>query len=128
MSDLSFAELALKEGYFTQVCFTCQQVAEKSLKAYLFSRQQPLLRSHILPRLVHECQSFDAQFAELEEACDILTGYYTDTRYPDSPAAREKYDSSVARQAVHLASQVLDFVKPRIEAALGPARSEENHT
>ena len=32
-SDLRFAELGLREGFHAQACFTCQQAAEKALKA-----------------------------------------------------------------------------------------------
>ena len=32
-SDLGFAELGLREGFFAQACFVCQQAVEKALKA-----------------------------------------------------------------------------------------------
>jgi HEPN domain-containing protein len=32
-SDLAFAEVGVREGFFAQACFTCQQAAEKALKA-----------------------------------------------------------------------------------------------
>lgn len=38
VNDLAYAELGAKEGFHAQACFVCQQVAEKSLKAYLFAQ------------------------------------------------------------------------------------------
>jgi len=32
-NDLEYAKLGLKEGFFAQVCFQCQQVCEKTLKS-----------------------------------------------------------------------------------------------
>ena len=89
-SDLGFAELGLRERFYTQVCFTCQQAAEKALKAYLFAQGESLLRTHVLPRLLRACESHDARFVELTEACAVLTAYYTDTRYPETSAGRER--------------------------------------
>jgi HEPN domain-containing protein len=31
-SDLAFAELGVREGFFAQACFVCQQAVEKALK------------------------------------------------------------------------------------------------
>lgn len=37
-NDLAFAELGLREGFFAQTCFICQQAAEKALKALCYLR------------------------------------------------------------------------------------------
>ena len=31
-SDLAFAEVGVREGFFAQACFICQQAGEKALK------------------------------------------------------------------------------------------------
>src|SRR5436853_3448790 len=36
--DLSFAQLGLREKYFSQVCFLSQQVVEKAFKAFLLAK------------------------------------------------------------------------------------------
>ena len=37
-SDLAYAELGLRERFFAQVCFQCQQVCEKAIKALRYGR------------------------------------------------------------------------------------------
>ncbi len=118
-SDIRLAELGLREGLNTQVCFMCQQGAEKALKAYLFAHQQSLQRTHVLPRLLQECAAFDSSFSELSEACAVLTAYYTDTRYPETSLALDKYDRSLASQAITLARQVVALVNTRMERLPG---------
>jgi len=116
LTDLSVAELVLHSGYHASACFHAQQSAEKALKAYLLSRQRELLKTHLLPRLLRECESIDAAFGALSEACTVLTAYYVDTRYPDAPSLLEEYDSSVAHQALDLARHVVHHVQDRLTA------------
>ena len=99
-TDLRLSDLVMTEGYFSHVCFSCQQAAEKALKAYLLARRRGLVRTHFLPRLLQEYQTFDAQFVQLTDACVVLTGYCTDTRYPDSPETLDGYDASMAGEAL----------------------------
>jgi len=61
--------------------------------------------------LLRRCVDFDPAFAELEPACDLLTDYYIDTRYPMIGVA---YDQELATEAIELASQVVAFVGERI--------------
>ena len=37
-SDLAFAEVGVREGFFAQACFICQQAGEKALKALHYRR------------------------------------------------------------------------------------------
>lgn len=62
--------------------YHCQQAAEKALKGFLASRDQPLRRVHDLVLLVEECADLDISFEELAEAAEILTPYGTAFRYP----------------------------------------------
>ena len=84
---------------------------EKALKAYLFSRHVELIRTHILPRLLVRCVDFDQDFRQMEAACDLLTDYYIDTRYPEIDVS---YTKEMAREAIELAGQVLGFVEERL--------------
>jgi HEPN domain-containing protein len=126
--DIQFAELGLQEGLNTQVCFMCQQAAEKALKAYLFSHEQYLQRTHVLPRLLQACTVFDPGFRDLSEACAILTSYYTDTRYPETSVTLDKYDRSLASEAVSLARHVVAFVSARVERRGGVGGGKESDT
>jgi HEPN domain-containing protein len=63
------------------------------------------------------------QFVQLTDACVVLTGYYTDTRYPDSPETLEGYDADMAGEALLLASQVVAFVHEAIAGTTNPGSS-----
>ena len=119
-NDLAYAKLGAREGFHAQACFVCQQVAEKSLKAYLFAQHQKLVRVHILPQLLDESKSFDPDFVQLQVASDVLTNYYTSTRYPDALFDPTAYDETVSSEAIQLAGDVLTFVLARVDALLGP--------
>ena len=110
-SDLAFAELGARDGFYSQACFESQQAAEKALKAYLFAQGRELERTHSLPRLLRECQTFDQRLAELEPACATLTAYYIETRYPHSFSTVAVYSKGVAQEAVHLAAAVLALIR-----------------
>lgn len=115
-TDLSVAQFVMDGGYYASACFHAQQSAEKALKAYLFSRKRELLKTHLLLRLLRECESLDGDFGRLSEACTVLTAYYTDTRYPDAPSLLDDYDSGAAQQALALAGDVLLYVQDRMAA------------
>jgi HEPN domain-containing protein len=118
-NDYRLAEIAVAEGLYPQACFLCQQVAEKALKAYLFARRQPLVRSHVLPRLRYLAEQLDPAFDQLDEACDTLTEYYIDTRYPDAAADLASFDAMAAEEALQLSELVLSFIRQRVDALVG---------
>ena len=37
-NDQDYAQIGLREGFFAQVCFQCQQICEKALKAIHYGR------------------------------------------------------------------------------------------
>jgi HEPN domain-containing protein len=113
------AQALFDAGRHYMVCFVCQQIAEKALKAYLFSKGEPPALTHGVDDLCRIAASHDAAFAILRERVSILDGYYVPTRYPDSlpsgiPA--HVYNSAAAEQALQLAQQALDFVGARLES------------
>ena len=115
IQDLAHARSARELGFFSHACFSCQQAAEKALKAYLLARQQPLIRTHNLAALLNRCIPFDESFEGLRETCIILNDYYTDTRYPDTLKFGIAFSQEEAGAALTCAETVLDFVRPRIE-------------
>lgn len=113
--DLSWAEDSFADGYFGNVCFICQQITEKALKSYLFSKKQTLVRTHHLPALNTRCKEFDKDFSQLKDAVNTLTNYYTDTRYPDIWDYSRFQDKKLAEEALKFAEQVLNFISERIK-------------
>jgi HEPN domain-containing protein/predicted nucleotidyltransferase len=117
--DLAHAKSAQESGFFSHACFSCQQSAEKALKAYLFAQRQPLIRTHNLVTLLGHCIPFAESFEELREACIILNEYYTDTRYPDTLKSDKDFTREEASAAVTHTETVLDFIRPRLEHLYG---------
>jgi HEPN domain-containing protein len=122
-TDLHVSDLLMREGFFSYVCFSCQQSAEKALKALLLANNQGLVRTHFLPRLLQECQAFEPRMNDLRDACAVLTGYYTETRYPDSPEILDGYDADMAGEALLLARQVVALVHDATATLLDLGRS-----
>lgn len=128
-SDLAHARLSFEGGFYSQACFGCQQVAEKVLKAYLFAQGQPLTRTHNLPRLLDVCTKFDGTFGTLALACDLLSSYYIDTRYPGGVPAAALFDQAMAAEAIDLADQVLAFVRDHIgELLVGKPEGDKDES
>ena len=113
--DLLWAKASFKDGFYASTCFVTQQVAEKSFKAYLFSKKQKLIKTHILPRLLKNCLKFNKDFEELKTACEILTLYYTESRYPDDIDTSAFDTKEKAKEAIEIAQKVLKFIEKKIE-------------
>lgn len=112
-SDYNYAEIGLREQrIFPQVAFLSQQVAEKFLKGFLaLKRGTEPSRIHELPKLLDECVKVDPELENLRDACELLTGFYVETRYPpDIP----NYTKQELRQAFENAT----LVKETIESAI----------
>jgi HEPN domain-containing protein len=108
-SDLRLAQKLTKEGEFVgQAMFLAQQCAEKSLKAYLAYKREPIRRIHDLVTLVNMCKRIDADFSSiLMEAAD-LNPYLCRTRYPDDCYLMP--DLTTLKISVQQAQKIYDFV------------------
>ena len=53
-SDLAFAVVGVREGFFAQACFTCQQTGEKALKAIDYASGARIVLGHSLVDLLTE--------------------------------------------------------------------------
>ena len=114
--DLRWAQLSLKHGFYSQVCYVTQQVAEKALKAYLIfhSISPEKLRTHILPALLKMSKETNPKFKRLDLSVRVLSRYYIPTRYPPDSGPLGEFSEKEAREAVKLAEEILKFVKKEI--------------
>lgn len=64
------------------VCYFCQQSAEKFLKAFLVSQDVPPRRTHSLVSLLTESIAIDPQFQICLILAQTLDAYSVDVRYP----------------------------------------------
>jgi HEPN domain-containing protein len=81
--DIQAAEILLAQnGPLAIVAFHLHQAIEKTLKGFLLSTGWPLRRIHDLEILLQEAIVRDAEFARFLAACQRITEYYIETRYP----------------------------------------------
>ena len=115
-NDLEFARVGLREGYYAQVCFQCQQVAEKSLKSIHYGRLgKRIVYGHSLVELA---EGLNVE-PELRDELAVLDQYYIPTRYPNGLPGGTPYQAYPKRQA-ESAVGVCDRVLALARAALPP--------
>jgi HEPN domain-containing protein len=113
--DFGFAVLNLSDPaitYYAQICFHFQQAAEKYLKAFIIGHKLQFRKIHDLPELLRLCVEKDSQLIVLSDACDFLTDYYVDTRYP------VHWPSSISREEAGRAKTAAEQIKNKILSEL----------
>ena len=115
--DLSFAQLGLREKYFSQVCFLSQQVVEKAFKAFLLAKGRPYPRLHKVIELANLCFELEKDLDPLKNDLKLLDEFYIPTRYPDAvpgglPSGIPEFAD--AETALQTATRVLELVRSRI--------------
>ncbi len=101
--------LAHRDGTPSGVCFLCQQMVEKYLKAYLIQHQQPIQKIHALDALLERCSSLDPTLVDLKEDVIYLTDFYITTRYPGDFGNFSWTDAERAWQAAENVQQRLQI-------------------
>jgi len=90
------------------ICWNCQQSAEKYLKAYLVRHAIDYPRRHDLVQLGNLCAGADPDFTLVAGAIATLDQFGTDIRYPGISASAQD-----ARQAFDALKLVRVFVRAR---------------
>jgi HEPN domain-containing protein len=110
-NDQEYAQLGLREGFFAQVCFQCQQICEKALKAIHYGQLgKRVVFGHSLVQLAAELP-LDR---DLREELAVLDQYYIPTRYPNGlPGALpyEVYRRKQAEQAVEVSRRMIELAR-----------------
>jgi HEPN domain-containing protein len=92
-------------------CFTCQQAAEKALKALCEHFRTPQF-GHNLNMLVQAVDTHILVGESMRMACARLNRYYIPTRYPDAfdrGAPADQFFAADAQQAVADAEEAVRF-------------------
>lgn len=63
-------------------CFHCQQTVEKALKGYLCWCDVLFPKIHALGLIFDLCQQQDSSFLQIRDACEGLTRFAVQDRYP----------------------------------------------
>jgi len=85
------------EILYEDLCFDCQQSAEKALKALLISIDKEFPPTHSIARLLEIASETKTEIpAEIRKAID-LTDYAVKTRYPGEtePVTKEEYEEAL---------------------------------
>jgi len=109
-----------RNGHWSWCCFTCQQAAEKALKAVGEHFRHPLF-GHNLNILLDALAVYADIPSGVREACARLNRFYIPTRYPnafDRGAPVDQFLESDARQALQDAAEVIRFA----ESFIRPSR------
>ncbi len=80
--ELQRARALLKNNDLDGAGFNIQQAVEKYLKGYLLTKGWKLKRLHDLEVLLNEAVVHDPSFEGFREACQKITDYYVEGRYP----------------------------------------------
>ena len=90
---------ALNDPLLDTAIYHCQQAAEKSVKAWLQSKDDPFPKTHDIEDLVQRAAALSPEFGTWTKAGAILTPYVAAFRYPggfDEPMpSREESDEAL---------------------------------
>jgi HEPN domain-containing protein len=113
-NDLAWAQDSLESGHWAQVCFICQQVAEKALKAIALSKGALEIKSHSLVKIA-EALGVNGEIERMGRRLDV---YYISSRYPDAfaeGAPYEYFDSEQAEEALGFAAAFISRAELEIQ-------------
>jgi len=113
-ADLKTAKDCLKDGNYYASSFFAQQVAEKALKGFLYSKGLRALVTHSVLDLIDEASRFENRFNEFADFARELDRHYIGSRYPNaypSGAPYRYYTIEVAEKCVNYAELILAEVK-----------------
>jgi HEPN domain-containing protein len=82
--ELDAADKLRQHGKHYLVCYLCQQVADKALKAILYAAGAASVRGHSVGQLCREAARLLPELITVEEKAVPLDAYYIPTRYPNS--------------------------------------------
>ena len=112
-AELQAGRDLIKGGHWAWCCFTCQQAAEKALKAICEHSRSPQF-GHNLNLLLQAVDTHKAVSESLRRACARLNRYYIPTRYPnafDRGAAADQFFEPDAHQALQDTEEVYRFAE-----------------
>jgi HEPN domain-containing protein len=120
---LRAAQYSREGGFDAVACFQAQQAGEKAREALRFARRERVVLGHSIAELGHLCATYEPKFSKLTMKVGKLDRFYIPTRYPNGlPAGvpAQVYDEVDSKDAVAMASELVEFVRERLES--GPER------
>ena len=110
---------ALADPLLDTAIYHCQQAAEKAIKGWLQSQDDPFRRTHDIEELVEQAAKLHPAFKQLAKAAEMLTPYVAAFRYPG--AAQEPMPTQKEfDEALQHAQSVYDFVLSLLPGQANP--------
>ena len=112
--DLDDAKFLEQGKRYNLACFMGQQAGEKALKAYLYFHGAEDVWGHSLADLCEDAKILNMMFDVIKSTAVLLDKYHDLTRYPHllpGGVPSEAYDAVDAERAIHVANEVISFVK-----------------
>jgi HEPN domain-containing protein len=100
---LALRASAASEPFHDQVCFHCQQSAEKYLKSLLEELSKSIEKTHDLDKLLSDLLSHHTSLRRLRRGLVFLTNFAVTVRYPGDNATKRQ-----AQAALRWAGKVQD--------------------
>lgn len=110
-SELAFARIGVREGFYAQACFHCQQSAEMALKALHYLGGARLVIGHSLVELLAPMVEKHPGLAALRSAAARLDQLYIPTRYPNGLPGGVPAEVFSREQAEEAARQATQFIE-----------------
>jgi len=115
--DLESARILHESRRYNSSAFLCQQAAEKSVKALLYSVGESPFGHSVLELLERFAKAGQRNLSELRTLAAELDRHYIPARYPNampSGSPHENYDEEVSGRALEYAGKLLDFARRRL--------------
>jgi HEPN domain-containing protein len=109
-NDFLWAQETYQSRRYAQVCFICQQLSEKAIKAVAYSRDFEIIKSHSISEIAKNLKIN----SDIEKIAKRLDMYYISSRYPDafpSGAPFEYFSDEQAKEAIGFAKTILEYSK-----------------
>lgn len=100
---------------FRNICYHCEQAAEKALKGFLTLHEVNFRHTHDLVQLCMSCMEIDPSYQEIAEGCSVLTGYGTQMRYPSGIDV----DETETREALAICEAIIGFIEQSLDIEQG---------
>ena len=116
-SDLQDARFLQEGKRHNLACFMGQQAGEKAVKGYLYHQGVEDVWGHSLADLCEDAKILNMMFDVIKSQAVLLDKYHDLTRYPHllpGGIPAEAYDEVDGERAIHVADQVISFVKTQM--------------
>ncbi len=114
--ELKRAENLFNLGDLAGAGFNIHQAIEKHLKGYLLSKGWELRRIHELEVLLNDAIIYEPSFEEFREACQKITDYYVEERYPFIITSELREEE--VEESLEFAKRIIEKIKILVEERL----------